>query len=147
MLPLWSIKDARGTTRPVGLAGWRALARADQLRLLRTTLSVLVTLGLGAMVISLTARSWRVGSRAEPYRSISLIGLSTMTIFALRGWFIQSRALGTRVAAARLRLHCCPTCNYPLDGIEPDNRNGRTCPECSATWELPLPMPQYHGPT
>jgi hypothetical protein len=143
MRPFWSIKDARGTLRPVGVAGWRSLSRAEKLGHLSPTLSVFITLGLGAMALSFTARSWRAGSRTEPYRSLSFIGLSIITILSLRAWFIHSRALGPRVAAARLKLHRCPTCNYALDGIEPDEKDLRTCPECAATWELPLPIPQY----
>ena len=144
MRPFWSIKDARGVTRRIGLSGWSTLAGRERLSLLSNTLSIVITLGLIASAFYLSARSWHAGSRAEPYRSLSLFGMAIVLVLAIRGWYRHFRAHGKTIAGARLRLHRCPTCNYTLDGIEPDDRNARTCPECSATWELPPRPPKYH---
>jgi hypothetical protein len=75
---------------------------------------------------------------------MSLLGTGLLLLTGMLGTIRNVRAFAQHAAAQQLRLHRCPSCNYPLDGIEPDERNLRTCPECSATWELPVPLPRLH---
>jgi hypothetical protein len=139
MRPFWSIKDARGVTRPVGVtlaSAWRGVP---------SHFKIIFALWAAAMaVFVIAAATWtRLVLRAPhpfPRTTFFVIGAyALMTITGIAGMLRQIRGFAQRAGAEQLKLHRCPTCGYSLEGIAPDDRNLRTCPECSAAWELPPP--------
>jgi hypothetical protein len=142
MPPFWSIKDARGTTRRVAFtraAAWHAVPHSLKLRFALWAAGMTAYTAAGLWWLQLLRRP----GRPLPVPALVVIGIyALVSLIGIEALIRQIRAFAHRAAAQQLALRRCPTCNYPLDAIEPDEKNLRTCPECAATWELPVSVPE-----